>query len=945
MTLVGEASVAIRPDMSGFKRQLTSGVNSAVAGATGSVRRSGAALGGVIAAGAASAAVGATAAVAFTAKIGLGFASMKEQAQIAFTTMLGSGKKATAFLGGLQKFAASTPFEFPDLVRSSQRLLAMGFAAKDVVPTLTDIGDAVAGLGGGAAQVEQVTTVLGQIQAKAKASGDEMLQLTSAGIPAYKFLAQAIGKSVPEAMDEVTKGTITAGVAIEAIRKGMQQNFGGMMQAQSQSLAGLWSTLKDNFSIAAGAIVSEFIPQIKTAIASVSAFLQSPEFTAGVKTFISALGAGIGAVIMVAQAAWPTIQSIGAGILTMGQTILAWVQTNWPQIKAAVLPVIESILSAQRSVMSWVEENWPRIGAIIMGVVSTAAGVVRGAMQIIRAVIAAVSPIWTKHGAEVRATGQAIKSIVQSLSQAWREHGTQVTSAVQTIASLAVPVLRAIMAAIRAVAAVLQGDWSAAWTAAKQVATTSLQLIQAPARIIGTQLASILGNGARAAVRALGGALKAAPGAVQSALAAIPGILLGIAGQAASAAFSIGSNIVSGIMSGAGGLLGQLRSYLEGQVRGALSKLNPFSPVSHGGEIYIGMPIVEGAVKGVKGLKAKLSETLIGQLRDSMRAAGDSLTSISSDLTSKMGRIFEARFDASPAVARLRDALAAREDSPEARALQAAQAARARITFDETQKQLLATIKNSKDSNEVAKAQADLTVLLAEQAASAAKTQQDAAVDAAQKEVDTARSAMEQLRATRERQVSDLQASLRDGLISFDDFQKEMQKLLADDQGWADVGGLLGRQFADEFKKATEDILRQAELITKVGAETGTDAGVGSAVTDPRTPITDQLREVRLRLGEDRKDLGEAKRALARARAELEKAKKTEDKKDDAKAQKAIDKAAREVRIEEARVARDKRMIELLEAILKKTATGGAADSVVEDFKRLLNAEVGGVVA
>ena len=75
--------------------------------------------------------------------MGMKTASTMQQARIGFTNMLGSADKADTMLKQLSDFAAKTPFEFPELVKSSQRMMAMGFAAKDVIPTLTAVGDAV----------------------------------------------------------------------------------------------------------------------------------------------------------------------------------------------------------------------------------------------------------------------------------------------------------------------------------------------------------------------------------------------------------------------------------------------------------------------------------------------------------------------------------------------------------------------------------------------------------------------------------------------------------------------------------------------------------------------------------------------------------------------------------------------------------------------------------
>ncbi len=231
--------------------------------------------------------------VAGVGAVGIGFDNMKQQAQIAFTTMLGSGAKAKAFLDDLQDFAQKTPFEFPDLIKGSQRLMAMGFAAKDVRPTLTAVGDAVAGLGGGAEMIGRVTTALGQMKAKGKVSAEEMNQLAEAGIPGWAMIAEKIGKSIPEAMKLAEKGAISADVAIGALTEGMNKKFGGMMEKQSHTFGGLLSTLKDTFTQVSGTIMGPIFEKLTGQMQRLADVTNSPKFQNGVKEFAEKLAAGL----------------------------------------------------------------------------------------------------------------------------------------------------------------------------------------------------------------------------------------------------------------------------------------------------------------------------------------------------------------------------------------------------------------------------------------------------------------------------------------------------------------------------------------------------------------------------------------------------------------------------------------------------------------------------
>jgi tape measure domain-containing protein len=266
MASVAEAFVTLRPDVSKFKSETESSL-----GGLGTLAKAGiAGLAGI------------TAAVGIA---GFKFDNMRQQSEIAFTTMLGDGQKAKAFLDNLQSFAAKTPFEFPELVTASQRLLAMGFNAEQVVPTLSAIGDAAAGLASGGEGISRMTTAMGQMLAKGKVSGEEMRQFAEAGVPAWDFLAKKIGVDIPTAMEMVSKGAVTGAVGVAAITEGMQKQFGGLMEQQSHTFGGLLSTFKDTFGIISGTIMQPFFAMATAGLQGVADLISSPAFTEGAKKF------------------------------------------------------------------------------------------------------------------------------------------------------------------------------------------------------------------------------------------------------------------------------------------------------------------------------------------------------------------------------------------------------------------------------------------------------------------------------------------------------------------------------------------------------------------------------------------------------------------------------------------------------------------------------------
>ena len=173
------------------------------------------------------------------------YSSALEQNTIAFETFLGNAQLAKQYLGDLQKIAADTPFDLPGVTDAAKKLLAFGFSAKQSLQMLRTIGDASSGLGMGTEGINRITLAIGQIKAKGKVMGDELLQLTEAGIPAYTILADKLGLNAKQ-IQNIGDAGIDADTAINALLEGMNDKFGGLSSKIADTKQGMLSTIKDN---------------------------------------------------------------------------------------------------------------------------------------------------------------------------------------------------------------------------------------------------------------------------------------------------------------------------------------------------------------------------------------------------------------------------------------------------------------------------------------------------------------------------------------------------------------------------------------------------------------------------------------------------------------------------------------------------------------------------
>lgn len=306
--------------------------------------------------------------------LNMGIASVQAAAQmrqyeIAFQTMLKSAEAGTQMLRDLQQFAAETPFDVPGVVSAGQQLMAFGFKAEEIIPMLTNLGDAASGLGLGTEGVSRLAYALGQMQTSGKLNAQDMMQLTSAGISAWDMLAQAAGKTVTEMKDLCSKGAIDSKAAVQTIVAGMNDQFGGMMAKTSDEVSGLLANIEEtagNTSAAVGKYLTEAF-NIKGILKDVSdrlgEFQQKMQTAteqgksmgdvikecvpAPVIAAIGAFAAVLAVVSVAAVAALGAVLGLTASMVAIGAAIgaaIALIITYWDEIVDAVNIAVQAIL-------------------------------------------------------------------------------------------------------------------------------------------------------------------------------------------------------------------------------------------------------------------------------------------------------------------------------------------------------------------------------------------------------------------------------------------------------------------------------------------------------------------------------------------------------------------------------------------------------------------------
>lgn len=161
--------------------------------------------------------------------------------------LTGSAKQAGQIIRELQSFANVTPFGSTELIETAKRLNAFGVEGTRVVEVTKRLGD-VAGATG--ANIGELATAYGQVVAKGRLQGEELLQFQERGVALQEELQKMYGLSGQELQKALSSGRISAQAVEVAIQRLTQAGgkYANGAIAQSDTLKGKLSTLQDAFT-------------------------------------------------------------------------------------------------------------------------------------------------------------------------------------------------------------------------------------------------------------------------------------------------------------------------------------------------------------------------------------------------------------------------------------------------------------------------------------------------------------------------------------------------------------------------------------------------------------------------------------------------------------------------------------------------------------------------
>lgn len=280
-------------------------------------------------------------------KAGVAFNAKMEQYETGFKTLLGSAEEAQKVMSQIREDAARTPFDVDSLTQANQMLISAGVSADAARGDVLNLANAIAATGGGSAELSRMAANMQQVKNVGKATAMDIRQFAMAGINIYGLLADATGKTTEEVKDmEVSYELLTQALAKASAEGGM---YAGAMEAQSQTLTGRISTLKDNATLLAGTLTQDLFNKLSgeglpMVIDWVATLLEAAE-TGGIEGALAAAKEILSSLIQRFFDGLPEMMNAGVSLITSMLSGLAG-SGAVGQVMAAIVTIVRAILNA-----------------------------------------------------------------------------------------------------------------------------------------------------------------------------------------------------------------------------------------------------------------------------------------------------------------------------------------------------------------------------------------------------------------------------------------------------------------------------------------------------------------------------------------------------------------------------------------------------------------------
>ncbi len=301
-------------------------------------------------------------------KAGIDYNATLETSRIKWETLLGTQEKANKMLKDIEKFAATTPFEKMGVDTMATYLHNADIEGQALFNQLTKFGDMAGAFGIQADSLQEMVRQYSQAKQAGVAYTEDLNILQERGIPIYKALAKELNINTADVKKWASDGKISADIyqaALDSLAKGCE----GGMSKMSESFTGVKSTIMDTISQITGILSKPIFDKLKDGAVQVRDALDK------IVNSLSENGL-MGTIREFAPGIEPFVQTAISIFTTMGESVGVIIQsmTNfWNEHSSWLMPLITFV--------------WGFISNVILNTITAIGTIVQSGLAVIDGVI------------------------------------------------------------------------------------------------------------------------------------------------------------------------------------------------------------------------------------------------------------------------------------------------------------------------------------------------------------------------------------------------------------------------------------------------------------------------------------------------------------------------------------------------------------------------------
>ena len=252
------------------------------------------------------------------------------------------GKQDTSkLIKGIQEIGEKSAYDTNQLIPMSRAWINMGENADQAMGRIQNLVDLGSAFGLTTDQIEHANLALSQMAAAGKINAQDMMQLTNAGIPSWKMLADAMGMSVTQVRELAAQGKLT-GDAINALWDTFEAKTKGAATTLASSLMGQTSNIEEAITNSV-AVVGDIIREAFDISGVLTSVGEAVEVVKGHLMNIKSAAENIGmkqAILNELSSIDPVIGAVASALVSAFTTIKETISENIGLIKTFVEAIL-----------------------------------------------------------------------------------------------------------------------------------------------------------------------------------------------------------------------------------------------------------------------------------------------------------------------------------------------------------------------------------------------------------------------------------------------------------------------------------------------------------------------------------------------------------------------------------------------------------------------------